>query len=287
MKKPIVAVLWIALGLGCGSGLQAGGSPYVEEVVSYTPGEGYAKEFGSGAGYTNTAAVMGPPSRVTVDPDPQWGGTFPVTPFAPPYRREQLLSIGAGGQVTVRLGRPIVDDPSHPFGIDFIVYGNAGFVITNGDFTGGGITDGSLFGAAEGPVRVEVSKDNVDYYTLNPSLAPVFDSYYPTDGQGTIGLPVDPSLRSEDFAGKDLVGIRALYGGSAGGTGYDLAWAVDEQGRPVSLEEAWYVRLSVLSGHAEVDAIALAVPEPGSGALFGVGIAMGWIFWRRRAKRNF
>ena len=40
--------------------------------------------------------------------------------------------------LTVRLGAPIRNAPSNPFGLDFIVFGNAGFVTTNGDFTGGG-----------------------------------------------------------------------------------------------------------------------------------------------------
>jgi hypothetical protein len=47
-----------------------------------------------------------------------------------------------------------------------------------------------------------------------------------------------------------------LYAGSAGGAGYDLAWARDARGRPVRLQQVRFVTIEVLSGRAEVDAVA-------------------------------
>ncbi len=259
------------------SPLRAGG--YAGAVTRYEPGTGYATDWQTGAGFTNTSAVLGAPSRVTVDPDPQFGGTFAVDPFSPPYLAGQLLSIGAGGSLSVTLSQPATDDPGHLFGIDFIVFGSAGFIITNGDFTGGGITDGSLLGAQTGSTRVEASADGVTFYELAPSLAPVFDTYLPTDGAGDFFIAANPQLREADFHGLGLPGIRNLYAGSAGGTGYDLAWARDAEGRPIQLSSARQLRLSVLSGHAEVDAIVV-VPEPGIGSLCASGL-LGLLLARR------
>lgn len=226
-------------------------SGFADAVLSYEPGNGFSKEFGSGLGYTNNMAVLGEPSRVTSG---QFGG--PVDPFSPPYLRDQLLSIGAGGSVTLRLENPAFDLPSNPYGIDFIIFGSSGFVITNGDFTGGGVTDGTLFGANSGATRVSVSPDNTRYFILDPSMAPPVDGFAPTDGSGDFHLPINPSLYGESFAGLDIAGIRALYAGSGGGAGYDIAWARDENGQPVSLEKARYVRIEVLDGAAEIDGIS-------------------------------
>src|SRR5438067_13590558 len=93
---------------------------YADAVISYSAGAGFSP------GFTNPAAALGEPSRLTP-------GTFggPVDPFDPPYLSSQLVSIGAGGSLTVKFARPILNHPRNRFGIDFIIFGNSGFIITN------------------------------------------------------------------------------------------------------------------------------------------------------------
>lgn len=238
---------------------------FADRVIEYNPGTGFATEFGSGLGFTNINAVLGEPSRVTPG---QFGG--PVDPFNPPFLREQLLSIGAGGSLIVHLDSPILNDSTHFFGLDFLIFGNAGFIITNGNFVGGGITDGSLFAANPGTTRVSVSADNVRYLTLDPSVAPMVDGLFPTDGLGDFRLSVNPTLGNSSFSGLGISGIRSLYAGSAGGTGYDLSWALDESGRRVGIDSASYLRIDVLSGASEIDGFAV-VPEPSQCLLLAFG----------------
>src|SRR5882724_1900632 len=138
---------------------------FADAVIDYTSGTGFA------AGFTNPAVVLGAP-------------TSTANPFSPAFRNTQLLSLGAGGSLTVRFDTPIQNDSTHPYGLDFTVFGNSGFIITNGNFSGGGITDGSLFGHNPGATRVSVSQDNLTYYQLNPQLAPNVDGLFPTDGTG-------------------------------------------------------------------------------------------------------
>src|ERR1700677_3303873 len=93
-------------------------NPYAAAVVNYNPGVGYA------SGYTNTSAVVGPPS--TAD---SYGDA--VDPFDPPWQTNQILSIGAGGWVTVEFDQPIVHYPNTTR--DFIIFGNSFFDVTNFD----------------------------------------------------------------------------------------------------------------------------------------------------------
>ncbi|MCL5096040.1 MAG: hypothetical protein M1608_00590 [Candidatus Omnitrophica bacterium] len=280
----------LVLALAGLSGMVIGrATPFADQVVAYQPGTGYTKEYGTDLGYTNAAAALGQPSRQTVDPTPVFGGTFPVDPFSPPYLRDQLVSLGEGGSLTVQFNTPIYNDPIHPYGLDFIIFGSAGFLITNGDYTGGGVTDGSLLGNLNGASRVSVSEDNITYYSLNPAFAPAVDGNYPTDGNGDFTMPVNPALGQSDFSGSNLAAIRALYAGSAGGAGYDLAWAQDAQGNSVDLSRIQYARVDVLTGHAEIDGFAAvaAVPEPSVTLLGLVGTALFWPWLGlRSAARN-
>ena len=226
-------------------------SPFVTSVVDYQPGIGYAVEFGSGLGYTNTLAVLEEPSRNTSGP---FGG--PVNPFSPPFLAEQLLSIGEGGSVILEFELPVFNHPNNPYGLDFILFGNAGFNITNGDYSGGGITDGSVFGNDQAKTSIWVSQDNVAYYQLDPFKSPPMDVYFPTDGQGDFRVPVNPLHQPSDFTNAGLTEIRSNYNGSGGGAGYDLAWAL---GAP-DLDRVRFVKIMVHAGKVELDGAAIVAP---------------------------
>lgn len=251
-------------------GLQA---QYPNAVVEYRTGSGFSP------GYTNAAAALAAPSRVTPG---DFGGA--VTPFAPPYTRDQLVSIGTGGSLTLRWASPIRNAPGNPMGLDFTVFGSAGFLVTN-EFdanwnpVGTPATDGSLFNPNPGTQRVSVSADGSTWYVLDPGKAPKVDHYHPTDGAGDFGIPMSPSLQPTEFSGKSLEQIRGLYRGSAGGAGFDLDWALDAGGKPVGLAEASFVRIDVLSGKADIDGVSMVatVPEPRTWTLAASVMAALWL----------
>lgn len=226
-----------------------GNGDFADAVVSYEPGVGYAVR------YTNIDSVLGEPSRVN-----PFGET--TDPFNPPYGTNQILSVGAEGSVTVQFQQPILNHPHNVFGLDFTIFGNSGFIITNEfDFTtfewiGTPATDGSLFGHNTGTTRVLVSRDGENFYELDAPRAPTVDVLFPTDGAGDFRRPVDPALTQDDFAGLTLEQIRALYNGSAGGASYDISWARDANGNSVFLPNIRFIRVEVASGKSEIDGFA-------------------------------
>ena len=236
---------------------------FADSVVAYTPGSGVSP------GYATAANALGAPTTFI--------GYQNSDPFNAPYSGSHLVSVGAGGSLTLQFNSPIFNNSANPFGLDFLIFGNSGFAITNGDYSGGGITDGSLYGNNFGSTRVSVSADGINFYTLDPALAPTADGLFPADSSGNFQLPVNPALTGADFAGQGLSGIRALYNGSGGGTGYDLAWA---QG--ATLNSISFIRIDVLSGKSEIDAL-VTVPEPASVSL-GLFGAVAMLFARRQNK---
>ena len=244
-----------------------------DSVVEYRPGTGYQD------GFTDPSAALGAPSKVTQDPT--WGDSA-VDPYNPPYLAGQVVSVGASGSLTVRFSTPIANNPGNPYGLDFILFGNSGFAVRDYN-EANWKASGDLFGSDAASARISVSPDGATFYTLTPSLCPVIDGLYPTDGAGESQLPVNPALKGADFAGQDMAGIRALYAGSAGGAGFDLSWAQDDQGRSVNLAQASYVRVEVLSQKAEIDSI-VAVPEPSVWALCLAGLGLGAAMCGRRSR---
>jgi hypothetical protein len=243
MKKQLLALALASFVVGAQS------SEFADGVVSYDPGIGFVVRF------TDPSAALGEPSRINPFGEP-------TDPFDPPYGTNQIVSIGAGGSLVVEFKTPILNHPNNVNGLDFTIFGNAGFIITNDfDFTtfewiGTPATDSSLFAENPGTTRVSVSRDGVNYFALNPAYAPTVDNIFPTDGVGDFHIPVAPIATQEDFAGLTLDGIRAVYGGSAGGTSFDISWAQDAAGNTVFLPEINFVRVDVLSGKSEIDGFA-------------------------------
>jgi len=228
---------------------------FADSVVSYEAGAGTSPRF------RNPAAALGAPSQIN-----PFGEE--TDPFNPPYGTNQIVSIGAGGWIVLQFRTPILNHPNNLHGYDFILFGNSFFFITNEfdpatfDWIGTPATDGSLFGFNPGETRVSVSRDGVDYFTLHPALAPIVDGPFPTDGSGDPHRPTLPGLALSDFAGATLEDIRTLYNGSAGGTLYDIGWAVDSQGQAVLIPEVNFLRIDVLSGKSEIDAVASVSRAP-------------------------
>ena len=250
-------------------------SPFASQVVSYTAGSNPQP------GAVDPNSALGSPGRAT------GSGAFDgdVTPFNQPYAGSDVVSIGAGGSLVVRFDHPVADDASNPYGIDLLVFGNAFLGL---DF-GTGLADGTLLFPEPG--LISVSQDGVTWFDVpglfaDGSLFPTAayqDPPGPFDFGGTIPTsytrPVNPALGAADFAGLTAAQIAALYGGSGGGTGIDLA----------SLGLPWieYVRVSQLASDTwstEVDAFA-DVPEPGAATLFGVA-ALGLVFSRARSSAS-
>jgi len=231
---------------------------FASQVVQYTAGSNVP------AGYDDPTPSLGAPTRSTGN-GPYDGD---VTVFNAPYLPDQVVAIGAGGSLVVGFDQLITDDPSNPFGIDLLIYGNAFLGI---DFENG-LADGVLFGE---PARVSVSQDGVTWIDADGVFA---DALFPTlayqDPTGPFSpggaiptsftRPVDPSLTTADFVGRDIAQIAALYNGGGGGVGLDLA--------DLGLDWIAYVRVwqpASDSYAAEIDGFAI-VPEPAALTLFGV-----------------
>lgn len=227
----------------------AGADSFATQVVLYVPGMGAAQ------GFTNPQVALGPPERFTGE------GLAPqaVTPFQPPFRPNEIVSIGLGGSLVLAFDRDVVDDPRHPFGVDLLVFGNA--FASDAAYPLGVI--GGFF--AEGG-SISVSPDGVAW-TLVPGIDA--DGLFPTLGYLDAGpyatspgriesdftRPVDPAWRGPAMLGLDWSGILAAYDGSGGGAGIDLA--------PLGLASIRFVRIDGPTSFGfspEIDAIAAVSP---------------------------
>jgi hypothetical protein len=234
---------------------------FATSVVSYTAGSGAAP------GHRQPQAALGEPSRLTGFT----GSPEAVTPFQPAYRPDQVVSIGAGGQLTLELGTPATDDPGHRFGVDLIVFGNAFFT----DMVAG--TGTPLLCAGEGG-HVEVSADGQSWSLVPdlmvdgplPTLAWIDAGPYDTQaGQVPTDFlrAVDPAVTSLQLEGLSYPEVVAAYDGGGGGVGVDLA--------SVGLASARFVRFSHPSGAAgspEIDAVAVVPPARDPADLDGNGV---------------
>jgi hypothetical protein len=218
--------------------------------------------------YDDPSAVLGSPDRMT----PGWpSGSDPVTIFNPPWGADtnawgsdQVFSFNPGGYVEVMFDAPVEDDPLNPFGIDLIVFGNAGLI--SADWPPTTCTDPAML-LGNAPGTIWVSQDGSDWVLASPPFA---DVLFPTTGWTDAAhtapsdflRPVDPTLGLSDLDGLTESAVLALYGGSGGGTGIDLAGT--------GLDWIRYVRVvndSTEELDVDIDAFADVAPVPEPGAL--------------------
>ncbi len=254
---------------------------FATSVISYDAGSNAT------TGYTDASTALGSAERFTGE------GVFPggVTPFNPAFGTDELVSVGSGGHLTLGFDATITNSASHTYGIDLIVFSNAGFLDTswsdadpNNDGSGVIGPNPFVFGAG-GEATIQVSQNGTEWFTASITTLDLFPtlgySDYATATPGAHGSiesdfaqAMDPSLTLDDLAGMSFAEIVALYDGSGGGIGIDIA--------STGLDSASYVRFLNNSGEAfEIDAVA-AVPAPG--VLFMLGLGGIFATPRRRAR---
>ena len=237
-------------------------------------------------GFTIATAALGEPTRFT------GVGAFPgaVTLFNPPYLSREIVSIGEGGQLTLRLSHYVLPQAAGPHLGVFI---NAGFIETSFPNGQAGTPVGT-FGVDS--AIVEVSENGLEWESLGPRT---FD--IPTNGYTDLTSPfsdVPGNVESNfltpfgstlsDFDGlKYAPDMLSLLAGSAGGTWLDLSGT--------GLTQVGYVRFSVLDDgddntglNFELDGVSIsrvamgtAVPEPGMVVWGAVGLWLAAVGWRR------
>lgn len=236
--------------------------PWADQVMSYSAGSN--PEFG----YEKYASALGSPTRIS---GVSQGFPAPVTPFAAAWVNDEVVSVGAGGHLTVRFDEPIRDLATNPYGVDLLIFGNA-FFADLPDFSGV-VTE--LY--EDGPFSVSVSSDGQTFSPLAQAfseglfptlsyldLAGPYDSQ-PGNVPSDFTRPVNPALTMNDLLGRTFAEVVALYDGSGGGIPVDIGSS--------GLSEVSYVRIDVAPGvefAPEFDGFA-AVPEPASVFLIVAG----------------
>jgi hypothetical protein len=277
-NKVRAAILSIVLGMPLTSAAQFGA-----EVVSYDAGATPT------AGFTNPSAAVGEPERFTGE------GVFPgiVSAFSPPFLANEIVSVGEGGHITVKLSRFAMVQP----GLEIGVFESVGLQMDFANFTA--FDPVSTFG--DDSAMVEVSANGSDWRSLGNVL---FNR--PTNGYTDLSDPFSvapgtvlsdfqqPStapmsdfagLRYSDPSGNDVLEVLA---GSGGGTWLDLSGT--------GLRRVGYIRFSVpddldanVNLNFELDAVSIAhgavggpVPEPVAATIWMIPMSVALLIRRRR-----
>ncbi len=252
----------------------ASASSFATSVLSYDAGSNAV------AGYSDASTALGSAERFTGE------GIFPsgVTPFNPAWGTDELVSVGSGGHLSLGFNTAITNNAAHAFGVDLIIFSNAGFADTtwtdadpSNDGTGFTGSNPFIFGSG-GAATVQVSADGINWITATTTTLDLFPTlgysdfvdatpFSPGSVESDFTLALDPSLTALDFADMSFTDLRDFYNGSGGGVGIDIA--------STGLSSASFVRFVNNSGEAfEIDAVAV-VPAPGAlmiGSMFGLGM---------------
>jgi hypothetical protein len=259
-----VSVMMILIAFGNRAAAQ-----YAAAVVSYSAGTTPA------GGFTTPSAALDSPERLTGE------GMFPsvVSPFSPPYLSSEIVSVGEGGQLTLRLSHyaiPLADGPEiglfSSFGLIDTVYPNGQAGTPAGGF---GPPDSALVEVSANGANW-VSLDNVTFDVPTNGYTDLADPFagaagsVPSDFQQPFAgsLASFDGLRYYDAGGPDML---ELLAGSGGGTWLDISGT--------GLAQVGYIRFSLAddgsagtSLNFELDAVSIShaalgaavVPEPGT-----------------------
>lgn len=260
-------------------------SPFASRVVESV---GYPTTPGL---YTNPDSILGKPAVQFYDAFEDQ--TFRTSVVSAPYGTAAdqstpvITTIAASQSITVEFDHNVEDDPQNPFGVDLIVFGNSFFTASSPvtpTTNMGSVNIAS--GVNSEPVTVEVAQSlSGPWYSFAPRTA---DGLFPTQGylwneatsswgaESDFTKPVDPSLTEASFAGLTAAEAIALYDGSGGGTGFDLAAS--------GFEWIRYVRLTGDGG--EIDALADVTPIPEPGSALASAASAGLLLRRSRKSRR-
>jgi hypothetical protein len=268
---------------------------YGASVVAYDPGATPA------TGFTTAAAAIGQPERFTGE------GAFLgiVSPFNPPFGQNEIVSVGEGGHIVLRLSHYAIPQAAGP---EIGVFENVGLVDVNYPNGQAGSPAGT-FGPLDSAI-VEVSTDGTQWVTLGNKTFDV-----PTNGYTDLpdpywskpgGVPSDfqkpflgsissfNGLRYSDVSAPDILEV---LDGSGGGTWLDVS--------ATGLSQVGFIRFSLTDDldantrlNFELDAISIArgavgsptVPEPTAimYCLTLIGLSLpGWRCLPGRAPAEF
>jgi hypothetical protein len=238
---------------------------FASEVIEYVQGTGVINDYLANKPFNDANTALGRPTLETTGDGLYMppGQNVPVVPVYGPFRYFELVTVGNGGRLTVKFNHPVANDNNNPYGIDFIIYGNANQTIAGGQhWTNGNpeqTTVSSSVSAEPGIVAVSQDGNNWHYF----SSGPYADGFAPTasyewDEVNNVwadeldpARPIDPNLTAAGLNGRTVSQVIALYNGSAGGTGFDIGL--------LGLDWIQYVRIEDKPGSSlttEIDAIA-------------------------------
>lgn len=274
-------------------------SPFATTLVTTTGYPATPATTGSSIGPTDDPrAVLGKPTTFYIDKHTDFPNevTFATSVAAGPFNTDPfgnavIVTVNSSQSIVVAFDSDVTDDLDNPFGIDFLVFGNA-FFLGNGQETFGPDTDMATYTLSNGnvasdPLTVSVSPDQVNWYTYD--TGPFADSLFPTQAfawdrsAGSWGQeldftkPVDPSLTAADFDGLSVADVIDLYDGSAGGTGFDLG--------PSGFTHIRFIKVTGAGGEIDAFADVSPVPEPATAMVLLTMITPFAIQRGRRTRR--
>lgn len=251
-------------------------NPWAVSVETYVEGSAPAS-----GGYTDPTAALGRPTVLTYADYTELEPSTVVVPVYPPWEPDEIVSIGEGGKLILEMGKPITNHPRNPYGVDFLVFGNA--LLSGGGLYDQTKNDPRTYTLSSSPSleskwgEVAVSADGENWFyfpseqrvgRLMPTLGKIWTgTEWGADADPTI--PPDPTLTLANLADMNLADLCIRYRGGAGGTGFNLDDLIVPDG--ITLPDAFhYVKIfvqddgdSLTNRRTEIDAVTVVSPVDG------------------------